>query len=64
MMDTTNSGQLTTSQFLPITVPICALLASLGWAVATYLMLREQYRAQVEVAAWKHEHHQHKHKHK
>jgi hypothetical protein len=61
-MDTKNSGNLTAPQILSITVPICATLASIAWAVATYLMVREKYRAQVEVVAWGHEHKKHEHK--
>jgi hypothetical protein len=59
-MENSNSNQLTTSQIMAITVPICAMLASIAWAVASYLMVREKYRAQVEVVAWEHEHNKHK----
>src|SRR5437868_2753072 len=35
---------------LAITVPLAAAFTSMAWAIATYLMVRERYRAEVEQA--------------
>jgi hypothetical protein len=43
-------AERTAPQILAITVPLAAALASMAWAIATYLMVRERYRAQVELA--------------
>jgi hypothetical protein len=58
-MDDNNSGRLTAPQILAITVPICSALTSIVWAVATYLMVREKYRAQAEQAVWGRKHKKH-----
>ncbi len=40
----------TAPQILAITVPLAAAFTSTAWAIATYLMVRERYRAEVEQA--------------
>lgn len=40
----------TAPQILAITVPLATALTSMTWAIATYLIVRERYRAQVELA--------------
>lgn len=43
-------SERTAPQILAITVPLAAAFTSMAWAVATYLMVRERYRAEVEQA--------------
>jgi hypothetical protein len=38
------------SVILAITVPLACAMSSIVWAIATYLMVREKQRAQVEQA--------------
>jgi hypothetical protein len=38
------------SVILAIIVPLAGALASIAWAIASYLMVREKQRAQVELA--------------
>ncbi len=40
----------TAPQLLAITVPIATAFTSMTWAIVTYLMVRERYRAEVEQA--------------
>ncbi len=42
-------AERTAPQILAITVPLAAV-TSIAWAIAVYLMVRERYRAQVEMA--------------
>lgn len=40
----------TAPQILAITVPLAAAFTSMTWAIATYLIVRERFRAEVEQA--------------
>ena len=43
-------AERTAPQILAITVPLAAAFTSMTWAIVTYLMVRERYRAEVEQA--------------
>jgi hypothetical protein len=43
-------AERTAAQILAITVPLATAVTSIAWAIAVYLMVRERYRAQVEMA--------------
>ena len=43
-------AERTAPQILAITVPVATALTSMAWAAVTYMMVRERYRMQVEVA--------------
>ena len=43
-------AERTAPQILAITVPLAAAVTSTAWAIATYLIVRERFRAQVEIA--------------
>lgn len=44
------TDELKVGAILAITVPCACALASIAWAIASYLMVREKQRAQVELA--------------
>ena len=43
-------AERTAPQILAITVPLATAATSIAWAIAVYLIVRERYRAQVEIA--------------
>jgi len=43
-------AERTAPQILAITVPLATAVTSIAWAIAVCLMVRERYRAQVEMA--------------
>jgi hypothetical protein len=43
-------AERTAPQILAITVPLATAATSIAWAIAVYLMVRERYRTQVEIA--------------
>ncbi len=49
----TASQVFTAPQILAITVPLATALTSMTWAIATCVMVRERYRAQIELARFK-----------
>ena len=44
------ADELKVGAILAITIPFACALASIAWAIASYLMVREKQRAQVELA--------------
>ena len=44
------TNELNVGTILAITIPFACALVSIAWAIASYLMVREKERAQVELA--------------